>query len=151
MFPKIDFTKMSSSLEDIKLNTNKKYNFITILETLEHVVDEKQSIENLYNITQKWWTIIVSVPIEYWLLFFIKDLWRRLIIRKDFHPIKELFRWLLCRIDKIKRVPRSHKWYDYKKTKKLLIKQWFTLHKSKYYPFSIPFMSYGVIFVFKKQ
>lgn len=144
----IKFDKLSENLENF--NSKKSYDLIFIFETLEHVINEEESIDNLYKLLNIWWKIIVSVPIEYWVLFFIKDLWKRFIIKKDYHSFKELFYWLIWMIDKIKRVPRWHKWYNYKNTKKLLIDKWFKLKEQKIYPFNLWIVWYGVVWVLEK-
>ena len=147
-YTSINFKLITQYLEDV--NLSKKYDYIFIFETLEHTKIESLCIDNLSKIIKKWWKIFVSIPVEHWLLFFIKDLWRKIILWNKAHSLKELFYWLIWRPDKIKRVIWGHKWYDYRKTKQMFIKKWFKLRNQKFYPFNFWFLWYWAVWEYVK-
>lgn len=145
----ISFEIISSTAEDLSYIS--KFNNISVFETLEHVEDEKKSIANLHRALKKNGALFVSYPVEFGVLFFIKDLGRRFILRKDYHSFKELFYGLIGRVDKIKRKPRAHKGYDFRKTLKLCEREGFEVIENRFYPLNSKCFAYGGCCVLVKK
>jgi hypothetical protein len=145
----IEFNKISQYLE--KVDLSKRYDYIIICETLEHTNIELECIKNLSKLIKVWWKIIVSVPVEHWWLFFIKDLGRKILLWERTNTIKEMFYGLIWRTDKIERIIWWHKWYDFRNTKKMFLNNWFTIEKQKFYPFNLIFFGYWVVWEFRKK
>lgn len=145
---KIKLEIKSGEAETIKITT--KATKIIILETIEHVRNEEEAIINLKKNLKNKGQIYVSVPVEFGIMFFFKDLGRRFIRKKEFHNLKELFYGLIGKTSKINRSQRQHKGYDYRNTIKIFEKHGFKKKYEKGYPFNNCFFAYGKILVFEK-
>ena len=116
-YTNIKFNLVSSSGENINKKLKEKFNTIFIFETLEHVQDEKRVISNLNQLLTPKGTVIVSVPVEFGLMFFIKEMGRLFVLGKTNHSFKEIIYATFGKLDKVKRVINTHKGYDYRVSK----------------------------------
>lgn len=147
-YPKMNFNIIKKTAEEI--TEKEKYDNVFVFETLEHVENEEKVIENISKALKTNGLLFVTYPVEFGFMFFFKDLGRRFITRKSYHPIKELFYGLIGKTSKIKRTPRGHKGYDYRNTIKLIEKNGLKKIKNKYYPINNNRLAYGGSVVFKK-
>jgi len=147
--PSVQFNIISGSAENNE--SLLKYDKIFIFETLEHVNDETIVIKNIKNSLKQNGIVYVSLPVEFGMLFFIKDLGRRFINKDQYHKWEELFWGTIGKPKKIKRIPRQHKGYDYRDTITSFKNKGLNLIYEIGYPFNNSFFAYGKILVFKNN
>lgn len=132
--------------------SNKIFNMILCFETMEHVTDESMVIEEVDRVSTDDSIFIVSVPIEFGIVFLIKELFRKIFYTYPKYSVKELFYGTVGHMDKIKRIRHEHKGYYYKNTMMKAEKK-FKLVKKINTPFRFlpDILSYGTILIFEKN
>lgn len=144
----IKFELISSFVENLDEKLNKSFDAVFIFETLEHVIDEEKTINNINNLIKENGYVFVSVPVEFGFMFLLKEIGRFLVLGKTNHSLKEIFFSTFGYLNKVKRVLGAHNGYDYRNTIKMFEKFSFKMIEKIYYPNRI--LKYGVIFVFQK-
>ena len=138
--------------------------YILSFETLEHVHDERQVINEINRVSKNNSHLVLAVPIEFGLVLLFKEFFRGLVahklykgswsqsVREARYSVKELF-YAVCyrKTDKVVRIPHTHKGYDYRETLDLLNTHWRVIYKiNTPFNFLPDQLSYGCIFVLKK-
>jgi len=140
------------------------FDLVLCFDTLEHVDDEKKVIEEINRISTKDAILVISAPIEFGLMFIFKEFFRKLVSspiyrgshsvahRTNRYTLKEILAaGVLGKTDWVKRIPNSHKGYDYRNTLKLLSFSWQLIGELNYpFGFFPGFLSYGCILVLEK-
>ncbi|MDW7726662.1 MAG: methyltransferase domain-containing protein [Candidatus Methanoperedens sp.] len=131
---------------------NNLFNMTLCFETLEHVTDENAAVKEINRVSTGDGILVISAPIEFGIILFAKQLFRRIIYNSKSYSMKELFyAGIICDLNKVKRFKHGHKGYDYRNTIKILSPE-FKLIKKINTPFKwLPdILSYGVILIFRK-
>lgn len=134
----------------LQFNIKEKYQQVLSFETIEHIKNEKKAIEAIVKAMKKNGFLVISVPVEKYLGAFLKELGRKIILRKGNHSWKETFNLLLGNMNKVKKIEGGHRGYDYERTKRLLEEQGLKKIFEKGYPLNIKFFDYGRVFIYKK-
>jgi len=141
------------------------FDLVLCFETLEHVGDEKKVIEEISRVSTKDAILVISAPIEFGLVLILKEIFRELIsspiyrgsyskaVRQNRYTLKEILAGgLFGKTDRIKRIPHSHKGYDYRGTLDLLSSNWQLVEKLNYPIVFFPdLLSYGCVLVLEKR
>lgn len=141
------------------------FELILSFETLEHVHDERQVINEINRVSKNNSHLVLAVPIEFGLVLLFKEFFRGLVahklykgswsqsVREARYSVKELF-YAVCyrKTDKVVRIPHTHKGYDYRETLDLLNAHWRVISKiNTPFNFLPDQLSYGCILVLKKM
>ena len=145
----LKYKLIDSKLEGFK--TTKKFDAIFLFETLEHVENEKKCIDTLKKIVKRNGLLIISVPIEKYFGTFIKEIGRKIILKRCNYSWREIGYFLLGKMDKVRRKIGSHVGYDYDNTLRILKRNGFKVVYDRGYPVNIKYFDYGKVFVLKKD
>ena len=144
-----DKIKYYSDLSDIK---DQKYDIITCFEVLEHFNsnNQKEILENIYNMLNNDGIIIISVPIEVYFPSLIKNLIRIKYTKLDFKYIKNILKAALAQeIPEIRNENgyiTTHLGFNHKKLE-ILFKEYFEIIKKKNSPLEyLPVMFNSQVF-----
>jgi ubiquinone/menaquinone biosynthesis C-methylase UbiE len=130
---------------------NATFDLIFCFETLEHVANERTAISEMVRVLKPMGRMVISIPIEFGLILFLKFFYRYLIGQKDY-TFSELSKAVIGKqLEKIKR--DEHKGYDYRKTILNLQTYGLKIMKESRYPFGwLPdSFNIGVIAVLEKE
>jgi len=122
-----------------------RFNTVVMLETLEHVDDEGGAIRNAASLLGDGGHLLLSVPVEFGLLFGIRELARWAISGKTSYSGKEFLLGLRGKTQDIPRETGDHKGYDYRRTVETLKDKGFVCRREILYPLPIPILSYGYV------
>jgi SAM-dependent methyltransferase len=122
-----------------------KFNTVVMLETLEHVDDERGAIRNAASLLGEGGHLLLSVPVEFGLLFGIRELARWATSGKTSYSGKEFLLGLRGKTQDSPRETGDHKGYDYRRTVETLKDQGFVCRREILYPLPIPGLSYGYV------
>jgi ubiquinone/menaquinone biosynthesis C-methylase UbiE len=129
------------------------FNLVLCFETLEHVDDEVAVIKEIKRISKNDSLLVISAPIEFGFILFLKEFFRWLLYNSRQYSFKELFyACFICDLKHVNRVKHGHKGYDYRNTIKRLSPEYVLINKIntpfRYLP---DFLSYGTILIFKES
>ncbi|MGB3096758.1 MAG: class I SAM-dependent methyltransferase [Candidatus Deferrimicrobiaceae bacterium] len=122
-----------------------KFDTVVMLETLEHVDDEGGAIRNAASLLREGGHLLLSVPVEFGLLFGIRELARWATSGKTSYSVKEFLLGLRGKTRDIPRETGDHKGYDYRRTVETLKDQGFVCRREILYPLPISGLSYGYV------
>lgn len=136
------------------------FDLILCLDTLEHVNNEDEVIEEIYRVSTEDATLIISLPVEFGLILLLKQIFRYIFRYNDYfgevnnrYTLKELLNaGISLNLNGVKRVKHTHKGYDFRNTVKNISPKFCIISK-----INIPFrwlpdsLSYGVILIFRKN
>ncbi len=129
-------------ISDLNKVKNRKYSYISCLETLEHIPDEKvlETLLLFRSLLEPDGTLVISVPIESGISSLLKQIIRRVSGQSE----KVATPWaiflstiyLTSRIKRDQRDP-GHTGFDYLKTRRLIENSGFMIKKTIYSPFGV--------------
>lgn len=122
-----------------------RFDTVLMLETLEHVHDEGTTIRNAASLLTKGGHLLLSVPVEFGLLFGIREMARWAASGKTSYSRKEFLLGLRGKMRDIPRETGDHKGYDYRRTVETLLDAGFVCCRETLYPLPISGLSYGYI------
>jgi 2-polyprenyl-3-methyl-5-hydroxy-6-metoxy-1,4-benzoquinol methylase len=122
-----------------------KFDTVVMLETLEHVDSEGAAIRNVVSLLREGGHLLLSVPVEFGLLFGIREVARRAASGRTTYSGKEFLLGLRGKTQDIPRETGDHKGYDYRRTDEILKDQGFVCRREILYPLPISGLSYGYV------
>lgn len=129
---------------------NASFDTAFMLETLEHLPKEKETLQNIFVALKPGGILFLTVPIEFGVLFAIKEIARRILSGSSDYTIGEFFMALFGRMEDVRRIVGDHKGYDFRKTCGILLGLGFELLDEKIYPGPTAYFGYSHISVWKK-
>lgn len=126
-----------------------KFDTVVMLETLEHVDDEGAAIRNAASLLREGGHLLLSVPVEFGILFGIREAARWLTSGRKSYSGKEFLLGLRGKTRDIPRETGDHKGYDYRRTVGRLKDQGFVCRRETLYPLSFPALAYGYVALYQ--
>lgn len=122
---------------------------IILLETLEHLHDEERTIEKIIHWLSPGGHVLVSLPVEYGALFGVREAARSLVKGSSPYSIRDYLSVLVGKTQNVERIPGDHKGYDFRNTILKMKSKGLICIEESFYPFPIPWMSYGYVGLYK--
>jgi SAM-dependent methyltransferase len=121
-----------------------RYDTAILLETIEHV-DEAATLPRLAGWLHPGGHLLLSLPVEFGLLFGLREAARCLAARSTPWTAGEYLRAVAGRTGGVRRVPGDHKGYDYRDTLRSLEALGFAIIDEALYPAGIAMAGYGYV------
>lgn len=128
-----------------------RFDTILMLETLEHVDDEEGVIRNASCLLEEGGYLLLTVPVEFGLLFGLREVGRWMTTGKTSYSGQEFLLGLRGRSGEIPRKTGDHKGYDYRRTVDALGASGFVCRWESLYPLPFAYLSYGYVALYQRK
>lgn len=126
-----------------------RFDTVLMLETLEHLPDEEGGIRSLSRLLGAGGYLLLSVPVEFGLLFGFREAGRWMTTGRTPYSVKEFLQALRGKTDTISREAGDHKGYDYRRTVGVLATRGYDCLWESLYPLPFARLAYGYVALFR--